>query len=163
MKLDLSKKWRQIFLSLLLVIMLGCGYYYIHISNVKKNGQEALKTDALQFAHYFLDQVSFNWNPEDFKKFAHPFLLATVVDKDVQKAFVSLSRLGTLKYDNCALSNLAVSNESVDRLIVADFICNSEFENAHADIILQIKQDHLKSPWKVSSFNVTPINLPDSN
>ena len=104
----------------------------------------------------FLTSYAEKWDSNELISRAHPTLLAAMQEPgyDFKKELEPLHLLGKLKKDNCAMSNFAIGQDPPDRFAIANFSCSPQYANGTAMIVLEVRQDHLKTPWRITLFNV---------
>jgi len=140
------------------VAALGVYLYINHKHKQEAKAQEELVI-ALDFATDAVNTITAAWNPEELQKRAHPVLMDSISKSgtSLDEYFKMLKKLGKLDKGTCNISNFVTPKDATFR--VADYLCDAQFENAPAKLLVEIRQDNPPSgPWLINSFRIdSPI------
>lgn len=135
------------------VIIVAGGLAYLFYHQGEKSRDHAMT----QFVSESLSAITSTWDPKELESRADPAFTEAVKTsgKSLDGFFNLLGTLGKPK-SNIACSRLrySVITEAAGKFATADFGCKATFEHGPAVIVMQIKQDDLKGPWRITLFRV---------
>lgn len=120
-------------------------------------GEKSRDRAMTQFVSQSLSAITGTWDPKALEDRADPAFTNAVKasGKNLDSFFDLLHTLGKPE-SNIACSRLrySVITEATGKYATADFGCKATFEHGPAIIVMQIKQDDMKGPWRITLFRV---------
>lgn len=149
----MPKKYVAIF-CLVLGVAIGSNLHFINAMRHEEVAVQSEGEDVTIWTRSFLGILANKWDPQELLSRAHPVLIGNInaAGHDINQDFKPLSELGKIEKENCTLVNFAASKSVGDRFTTATVTCNPEYERGTANVIVELKQDHINSPWRIVTF-----------
>lgn len=160
-KYTILKKRYVVLLLVLLIVAMCSNVRFISYLTRERADERTQGEDLVTWTHALLGIIADKWDANELIKRAHPILIENInaSGRSLQDNFTPLSALGKLKQDNCKLVSFATSKNQPDRFGIATLSCNPTYERGSANVIIELKQDHLSSPWKVTAFTFNLLSV----
>lgn len=158
---SMVKKQHIIVLFILLAIAIIGNYLFFGYFNSKESRYRSEKEDVLTWSQSLVSLLAHDWDASQLTRRSHPMMLANIERSghDIQQDFEPLRQLGRIKKENCVLVNYAVSENPPERFGVAMVTCNPVYEHGKANMVFELKQEHMKSQWRITNFTFNLLSL----
>lgn len=120
-------------------------------------GEKQRDKMMVDFVTQSISSITGSWDPKELQERADPAFTRAVKasDKSLDDFFAMLRQLGAPKGD-IACNRLRYSDitDVSGHYVTADFACKADFEHGPAVIVMQVKQENLRGPWRITLFRV---------